>query len=510
MRSRRFRGPSVLLALTLAGCARSSVPTVPRPDAGADAGPREESADAGTDSGTDAAARLDAGFDAGTDAGPCAVEAEPCIGGVCHAGACCAGCWDGAACRSGDAVSACGTAGGACATCDDADPCTVDSCEAGTCVATPVADFDPCATGGVCVSGNCAVQMHRPAEVTTLGVCTTSLGPDMDGDGLADLAVMYRTRIFDGDTTWVVAYRAVDGTPLWTWTSAGYDATYWPERPLAAVPDMDGDGLGDVLVGLPRSGGVGQAGSLTWISGDTGVAYRTTLGPSAGAYFGESVSAGYDLDGDGVPDAVVEAPDSAPPPGPEQPRELIVDGATGAIRAELLLVGIYRPASLGPDADGDGLADLVLTDRRGTRLLSGATLAERWSAARSDSVSLGPDVDGDGLGDVVGGVDAAAAHLWSGATGGELRTLDGVIFPVIGPDADGDGRGDLLVGSAPRRVELLSGVTGATIMGADAMYATSSIGPDADGDGVPDIAAGAARRVISEVVLLGSRGWVRR
>lgn len=74
--------------------------------------------------------------------------------------ACCKGCWNGAECRSGTDVSACGAAGSACKPCDDGDPCTADKCSSGVCATDKLSDTT-CPTG-VCVNGVC--RCGRPGE----------------------------------------------------------------------------------------------------------------------------------------------------------------------------------------------------------------------------------------------------------------------------------------------------------------------------------------------------------
>lgn len=99
--------------------------------------------DAGHDAGRDAGTPppLDAGIDAGPCGGACpecsacegdtcvpAPAGTPCSGGTCLAGLCCNGCVSAGACTPGVDRTACGTSGGACATCTAA-----QSCEAGRC-----------------------------------------------------------------------------------------------------------------------------------------------------------------------------------------------------------------------------------------------------------------------------------------------------------------------------------------------------------------------------------------
>jgi len=92
-----------------------------------------------------------------------AADDAPCGGGRCHAGLCCSGCWTGAQCLAigAQTPAACGFGGGSCGSCDDHNPCTVDSCSPGgatpecTHAADPSQDGRSCGAGSVCAAGTC-------------------------------------------------------------------------------------------------------------------------------------------------------------------------------------------------------------------------------------------------------------------------------------------------------------------------------------------------------------------
>ena len=91
--------------------------------------------------------------------------------GLCRAGACCAGCWDGHACVSGADVAACGAGGAACQSCADS-TCTVAVCR-GWCRFEPINGAGCPACGGAgepcCAKATCA---------TGLGCESVILGED--------------------------------------------------------------------------------------------------------------------------------------------------------------------------------------------------------------------------------------------------------------------------------------------------------------------------------------------
>jgi hypothetical protein len=267
-------------------------------------------------------------------------------------------------------------------------------------------------------------------------------------------------------------------------------------RAVAAGPDADGDRHPDLVVGEPSSTQPGEETGVAYlISGATGEILRTWRAESDGDAYGRTVALGPDVDGDGLADVLVGAPEHDAFHG----RVYLYSGATGA----LLHVWDGEPnaqlgseLSLGADVDGDGRGEIVLVDnlaydetvdgdilhdKRGRVFLySGATfeLLRRLEAEGNDGsigghAQLGPDVDGDGHPELLT-TGSAGVQLFSGATGALLRTFTadptayefGMDGASLGPDADGDGAGDVVVTMYDRaghgaRVSLYSGATGA-------------------------------------------------
>ncbi|RLB48979.1 MAG: hypothetical protein DRJ42_22060, partial [Deltaproteobacteria bacterium] len=85
-------------------------------------------------------------------------DGPECPGGICHVGACCTGCWNGASCEAGDTAAACGTTGAMCTACT---PCS--DCAGGTCV--------PKAVGDACTSGSGQDGTCRGAAVLCCAGC---------------------------------------------------------------------------------------------------------------------------------------------------------------------------------------------------------------------------------------------------------------------------------------------------------------------------------------------------
>ncbi len=264
---------------------------------------------------------------------------------------------------------------------------------------------------------------------------------------------------------------------------------------VTGVPDANGDGLYDLLVGAAE---LGENEGAFLFNGATGDLLHELAPPEEGTVnFGAAVSGVPDVDGRG--DLLVGADFAGPGTGPEfAGRAYLFSGATGALLRTLASPNERRSGFFGravsgvPDADGDGRSDLLVgapgervggNDAGRIYLFSGATGALLF--AKSGVRSLGeavagvPDVDGDGRGDVIVGdpdafviaggmalTRAGRAWLYSGATGTLLYDLQapeprqqaqfGSAVAAL-PDTDGDGVADLLVGQT-ESTRLTSGV----------------------------------------------------
>ena len=257
--------------------------------------------------------------------------------------------------------------------------------------------------------------------------------------------------------------------------------------------DVDGDGIGDVLVGAPgASGGGHKSGRAFLYSGVDGSLLATFDGEAAHDDFGKDVSFVDDLDGDAVPDVVVGAPlhDAG---WTNDGKVYVYSGASGLLLSTVTGGGTDQ-AQLGVsvagigDVDGDGAGD-VLVGAPGlggggiAHLYSGAGLAAgqgaaAWVASQTPIVDNGEccmrfgesvadlgDVDGDGTGDYGVGAyqdgDAddqalGAAYVYSGASHGLLGAFHGNepwerfgIHMAGDCDLNADGFDDVIVGATP-------------------------------------------------------------
>lgn len=286
---------------------------------------------------------------------------------------------------------------------------------------------------------------------------------DLDGDGVMDLVVGAPYELVEGTAKGQVrVYSGVDGAqllPSFTDAAGGHFGFS-----VAGVGDVDGDGVADIVVGAPQIGGVGPGGPgyLSVRSGADGSELFHKAGDEASDEFGWSVAGAGDVDLDGVPDWAVGATEDHWDPGPGYVR--VFSGATGAVLRTVTMAGTGRRFGQSlvnaGDANTDGVPDLLVgaSGSALVRMISGESGAALWT--RSGPSYFGWDVDRAG-------------------------------------DVNADGQEDLVVG-APfgGTVRVLNRATGATLLeitgpGDDFFGgAVAGVG-DVDGDGFDDLAIGA-------------------
>ncbi len=310
---------------------------------------------------------------------------------------------------------------------------------------------------------------------------------------------------------------------------------------VAIVPDADGDGRSDLIVGIRKEevGSLTDAGVARLVSGSTGATIRQWNGTASFEQFGQTVVLVGDIDHDGTRDVAFGAPHASPAgSGSNSGQVKVVSGATGQLLRTFngLAAGGWFGFDIADagDVDGDGTADIVsgaqfhdlpgLTDAGVVRVHSGATGAviHQWNgtvAGGKLGISLAGvgDVDGDGRADVAVGASsdgtfgtaAGRVFVFSGATGAMIRDLHpaganaefGYSLAPAG-DLDRDGRPDILVGArgysqSLGKVYVISGATGAVVrvvQGSavgDRFGFSLASGMDVNADDFPDFVVGA-------------------
>ena len=277
---------------------------------------------------------------------------------------------------------------------------------------------------------------------------------DINGDGLGDLAIAgVRTLVQQkggGQLTDVHFFDGATGGLLRTFTTeAVVDfALVGFGVPLDSTPDLNGDGIGDLIVGAPAefNDEFVELGRVYVVDPVTAMPIHRLLPPLEDDifYFGASVGWVPSVNGDAAPDLLIQAVDPAAKGQPTRIQAYIYNGADGQLIHRLLaptLPNFFVEALFGgksitglDDVNGDGAGDVAII----------ATLDEVEKGASFANTVL----------------------VFNGATGSVLYThqseapegLDSLVFSVdsVG-DFNGDGRGDYVVGGATARADLLFG-----------------------------------------------------
>ena len=258
---------------------------------------------------------------------------------------------------------------------------------------------------------------------------TVSGAGDVNGDGRPDVMVSAIGSDLGGDGSGSVeVFSTDDGRSLLRASGAAGEQF---GHAVAALGRVDADRHADLLVGAPGGNYV------QILSGADGGVLLHVDTPPPFLSFGLAVSAVGDLDGDGVPDFIASAPGSFLPGNPG--RVQIHSGADGAVLHAFQDIANFGNAVSGVgDANGDGIGDVLVGSRLGSDLgngqgqaflFSGTDGGLLWSARGHCSGGLFGqaltgvgDLDGDGAADVVIS-DPQARHLGTG--NGWLRAFSG-------------------------------------------------------------------------------------
>lgn len=306
--------------------------------------------------------------------------------------------------------------------------------------------------------------------------------------------------------------------------------------------DLDGDGASDLIVGAPYAGlpGTDHGKALVYSSG-SGTVLHEWLGEANGDYFGSAVAGGGDLNGDGINDLGVGAPNNSA--GAHFAGSAhVYSGATGlqllAFHYDVARSYFGKSIDIGGDLDADGCNDILVgayNHSKNSRYL-GAVFAYSGKTGallhvlNGDisgchfgwSVAFVDDTNQDGVDDfLVGarnhsgaGQSAGRAYLYSGRDAGLIAQFDGssTQYRAMGSavasagDVTGDGLEDLLIGAEgtyydtyqkPGRVFVYSGRTRALVYRIDGTLAMDGFGASVAGvgdlnqDGVDDVLVGA-------------------
>ncbi len=265
----------------------------------------------------------------------------------------------------------------------------------------------------------------------------TSVGPDLDGDGVFDLLISAPVGSCSIGFEGYAITHGFGGSELDRWCGSSIGSAFGAS---AWIGDVDGGGVADLAIGErdyddPVKYGR-NAGRVQVYSSETGALLYEKIGTQTDARLGVPVAACDDLDLDGVTDFLV--------------------------------------AGVGYGSNGDGRVLVVSS-------VTGKTIRSHSGAFQADlgyRICALRDVDGDGVGDYALSADqptSGRVHVYSGLSGTKLRHFDsstggGDAFgsAVAAPgDLDGDGLADILIsGGEPLlagRVEAYSVASGALL-----------------------------------------------
>jgi hypothetical protein len=270
---------------------------------------------------------------------------------------------------------------------------------------------------------------------------------------------------------------------------------------VAAAGDLNGDGVPDVLVGVPHRTfkdleereEIISSGRAYVFSGADGTVLLTMdpPGPEENARAGLSVASLGDINSDGKPDFVLGAPGKNIGVGEGGKADVGVayffSGADGKLIRSLSDPDMTPDARFGfavanaGDVDGDGVSDVligapgkgqvfVFTGKTGFLRFTIKSPAREKTKSFGEAVAGGKDFDADGTPDFVVGSpllknSQGGVFIFKGSDGKLLRSLSipspqnfsraGASVAAI-DDVTGDGRADVMVGIPERDVNGLT------------------------------------------------------
>jgi hypothetical protein len=271
---------------------------------------------------------------------------------------------------------------------------------------------------------------------------------DFDGDGLCDVVAGVPVAT-DAPNGYISFFR---GTP----TGITLGRTGGDIRPdvfygfaIAPAGDVDGDGLGDYLEGSPANPGRGGTVGHLGLGASSGRGSRTINPPTGipfGPDIGRSVSAAGDLDGDGFGEMLATQGNS--------PQLWVTNITSSPLTARPIdAMASAAGSQLTPvgDVDADGLDDLVRWSPGGPSAIVRGGLTPSSSLSLTGLVTVGATVRAvAGVGDLDGDGRDDVAVAWRGAPGNLFVT----VFRVVPAPLGGGDRADLLAsfdgGTEPR------------------------------------------------------------
>jgi hypothetical protein len=158
-------------------------------------------------------------------------------------------------------------------------------------------------------NGNVLWSVANPVSGDRLGVSVCSV-PDANNDGIRDCALgaTQEGSLFGPGAGYVQLRSGATGALLRTINGAQVGDRFGSS--LAGLPDVDGDGVGDLLIGADQAI-LGGSGYAKLVSGATGVLLHSIAGQAVNERYGLVVASLGDRDGDGKQEFAVAAPSAS-------------------------------------------------------------------------------------------------------------------------------------------------------------------------------------------------------
>jgi len=342
------------------------------------------------------------------------------------------------------------------------------------------------------------VRVLRYGELSASDTAGHPLPASMELRGCTDHRRCYLRLVVNVEAAvFPVTIDPVTTTP--SWTAEGTQANETFGRSVASAGDVNGDGYADIIVGAPYfdNGQTNEGGAFIFRgspSGPSSTPSWAAEGDWESAYFGWSVAAAGDINGDGYADVIVGAYNYYNG-AQSQGRVYVYNGSPWGLSTtpSWTKVGGQTDAYLGisvssaGDVNGDGYDDVIVgadgysngqsgEGRAFVYLGSASGLEDSpvWTAEGNKSlaefghsVASAGDVNGDGFSDIVVGADQytndqsfqGRAYVYHGSPSGPETTpawmVEGAgtranlgVSVASAGDINGDGYADVVIGAS--------------------------------------------------------------